>query len=584
MKLTYLKARLLLGIVSLATCAAAVAHNIPFAFLKMPSQAGNPPVKLAFTSQPSWSNMAGVTLSNQPVVSIQDVNGDTVTSATHAITLAAFKDSSCTVAATAGTLNVTTNPLAASSGVASFSGVSFSIAGTIYLKATASGLTSACSTLVTMNDSPGTITYVNSFTGFTTSAACATATVSTTVPNELLFAHAYDYYSTCSGAVAVSGAGLTWTKVVSSGGISSAWAVAPTVLTNATISFCNCMASDGRTLIVSTYKNVDVNSPIGGTNKGLGTSSTGSVALNTIRNNSLVISEITTSSGATIAGSGTTLLNATVTATKKSASGRQSSLTASKGTSVTSSYSLGSTLPWEVSGFELQPYLSPATTPTLDSVWTGDNGAGAIAFSIDINTQEANELVLLAVTWRSASPLPSVPTIGGQDMIPVATISQGSTVTTQIFRYMPSTQLRVDGGSSTGTVYIAMQDSSTKATAVVATFRGVNISGTMGSGAVSAIQTTNGTTANPTNNLTTTASNSLVVSFLGYAKDGTGLAVGSGFTLGGSTTSSGGGSAGTKATTALQLGNSLVASPSTVSVPWTLPAVDWTKVDIAIKP
>lgn len=60
-----------------------------------------------------------------------------------------FTDSSCLVSG-AGTLGATSNPLTASSGIASFGNVSYTVSGALYIKATAAGLTSACSNNVTV--------------------------------------------------------------------------------------------------------------------------------------------------------------------------------------------------------------------------------------------------------------------------------------------------------------------------------------------------------------------------------------------------------------------------------------------------
>jgi hypothetical protein len=99
--------------------------------------------KLAFSTTPSTSGVAGTALAVQPVVQVQDASSNVVTTATNSVTLAAFTNASCTIAAT-GTLAATTNPLAASAGVATFGGVSYTKAESVYLQAAATGLTSAC--------------------------------------------------------------------------------------------------------------------------------------------------------------------------------------------------------------------------------------------------------------------------------------------------------------------------------------------------------------------------------------------------------------------------------------------------------
>ena len=96
--------------------------------------------KVVFSSQPGGGT-GGTPWTNQPVVTIQDANGNTVTSSTATVTLAISANPG------GGTLTCTTNPLAASSGVATFAGCTINKLGTGYtLIATATGLTSATST------------------------------------------------------------------------------------------------------------------------------------------------------------------------------------------------------------------------------------------------------------------------------------------------------------------------------------------------------------------------------------------------------------------------------------------------------
>ena len=96
--------------------------------------------KLAFTTQPGGGT-GGVAFGTQPVVSVQDAGGNTVTGASNAVTLAIGNN-----AGPGGALTAPTSPLSATSGVATFSGVSINKAGTGYtLTASTSGLTPATS-------------------------------------------------------------------------------------------------------------------------------------------------------------------------------------------------------------------------------------------------------------------------------------------------------------------------------------------------------------------------------------------------------------------------------------------------------
>jgi trimeric autotransporter adhesin len=95
--------------------------------------------KLAFTQQPSNST-GGTALPTQPKVAIQDQYGNTVTTDTSNVTLAIGTNPG------SGTLTCTTNPVAASAGIASFAGCRIDKIGTGYtLTATDGSLTSATS-------------------------------------------------------------------------------------------------------------------------------------------------------------------------------------------------------------------------------------------------------------------------------------------------------------------------------------------------------------------------------------------------------------------------------------------------------
>jgi alpha-tubulin suppressor-like RCC1 family protein len=106
--------------------------------------AAGAPTQLVF-SQPlsPQSQTAGTAFTTQPTVEARDDDGFLANSFIGNVTLKAYTDSGCTVAGApdlAGTLT-----MAATAGVASFGGISYVKASTIYIKATATGLTSACS-------------------------------------------------------------------------------------------------------------------------------------------------------------------------------------------------------------------------------------------------------------------------------------------------------------------------------------------------------------------------------------------------------------------------------------------------------
>lgn len=114
--------------------------------------------QLAFSTQPSSAANAGVDFGTQPQISVQDQYGNTVTSdSSTSVTIAAVLASDGTTAG-GGTLNATTNPVTASSGVATFAGVDYTKAEDIKLRATATGLTSALSSTIAV--SPGSATQL----------------------------------------------------------------------------------------------------------------------------------------------------------------------------------------------------------------------------------------------------------------------------------------------------------------------------------------------------------------------------------------------------------------------------------------
>jgi hypothetical protein len=98
-----------------------------------------PAAKLGFTQQVAGAK-AGIAFTTQPKVAVQDAGGNTVTTDTSSITVAIGTNPA------GGTLTCTTNPLAATAGVASFAGCKIDNAGSGYtLTATDGSLTSATS-------------------------------------------------------------------------------------------------------------------------------------------------------------------------------------------------------------------------------------------------------------------------------------------------------------------------------------------------------------------------------------------------------------------------------------------------------
>jgi hypothetical protein len=117
---------------------------------------------LAFTTSPS-SSVSGVAFASQPVVAIQDQNGNT-TSGTDLVTLTITSGSGAT-------LSCDSNPVAAVNGTATFSGCSIDKAGTYTLRARASNLNSGTSSSFTI--SAGVPTRL----GFTSSPSNSTSAI-----------------------------------------------------------------------------------------------------------------------------------------------------------------------------------------------------------------------------------------------------------------------------------------------------------------------------------------------------------------------------------------------------------------------
>jgi hypothetical protein len=85
------------------------------------------------------------------LVNVTDDAGNIIVSATNPISLAAFTDATCTTLATGTLSNGTAN---AYQGQALFNSLTYSIPDNIYIQATSSGLTSVCSSQISINKNP----------------------------------------------------------------------------------------------------------------------------------------------------------------------------------------------------------------------------------------------------------------------------------------------------------------------------------------------------------------------------------------------------------------------------------------------
>jgi alpha-tubulin suppressor-like RCC1 family protein len=229
----------------------------------------------------------------------------------------------------------------------------------------------------------------------------------------------------------------------------------------------------------------------------------------------------------------------------------------------------------------LNTYSTTAThfdfPPAYDQASTGNNAAGAATYTVSATTAGTKRVLLLAVTWKNNTAMGTVPTGGPGGWTSVGSISQGTGLTTQVFRAFAASQLT----ASTITITVP---GSAKSTAVLASFSNVASTGTNGSGAVDQFATGTNTTLNPSVSVTpaSAARNTLVVGFLGSG-NATAPTAGAGFALQSTVSSTGGGAATTKSTTAFEVRSSISTGGSAVPVPFTLGAIDWAQVDVVLK-
>ncbi|MDB5037239.1 MAG: hypothetical protein JWQ35_767 [Bacteriovoracaceae bacterium] len=124
------------------------------------------PTQIIFLTQPSSAALVGAVLAVQPSVLIEDALGNKVNSSA-LVSLIPYSNASCTIRASGSltgsnsitgigvilpsSLRISDPSSTAVNGVASFSGISYSNASTIYLGASSSGLVSACSNAITVS-------------------------------------------------------------------------------------------------------------------------------------------------------------------------------------------------------------------------------------------------------------------------------------------------------------------------------------------------------------------------------------------------------------------------------------------------
>lgn len=117
------------------------------------AETAGPAARLIFSQQPSTETITNTSFAVQPIVKVQDAQGNLVANPQITLTLSPMSDDACAVAA-GGTLS---NGSASSvNGYAAFNAVSYSLVGNLYLKATSDTLSSACSNLISVGLPPNT--------------------------------------------------------------------------------------------------------------------------------------------------------------------------------------------------------------------------------------------------------------------------------------------------------------------------------------------------------------------------------------------------------------------------------------------
>jgi FG-GAP-like repeat len=129
--------------------------------------------QLSFTTQPSTGNSGGTVFAGQPVITVQDAGGNTVTTSTVSVTISITTGTGTSGATLSGTASVI-----AVNGIATFSGLSIDKAGSDYtLTATASGLTSAVSNPLNVLMGPVSKLSVSGFTSPVTAGTAGSVTI-----------------------------------------------------------------------------------------------------------------------------------------------------------------------------------------------------------------------------------------------------------------------------------------------------------------------------------------------------------------------------------------------------------------------
>jgi hypothetical protein len=163
--------------------------------------------KLAFTQQPGGA-VAATAFGTQPKVAVEDAGGNVVTTNSSSVTLA--------IGTGSGTLTCTTNPVTASSGVATFAGCKISAGGAGYtLKATDGTLT------LTTSASFSVYAYSVAAAGSATKNTTVTTTSFTLSANTTYLVFASNNSAATGDSAAVTSSGFTTSPTVTPIGTAS---------------------------------------------------------------------------------------------------------------------------------------------------------------------------------------------------------------------------------------------------------------------------------------------------------------------------------------------------------------------------
>jgi hypothetical protein len=530
--------------------------------------------KLAFSVNPSGSGTPNSALAIQPTVQVQTSGGSLISTSTSAITLASYSDSGCTTLAT-GTLSATTNPVSAVGGVATFAGVKHSVAETIYIKASASGYLSACSSAVNI--------YANKLV-FSTQPS-NTASPNTNFPTQPV-GTATDsitlapYLDSACTTPATGTLSATTNPLAATAGVATfagvKHSVSERIFIRANAPGLAFACSSGTMVGTPTNKLVFATQPsslvkpatVFGTSPAIELQNQGGTLL-TSATDSITLAAYS-DSGCTTPAAGTL-----------TASSNPLAAVSGVATFAGVQHSLSEMIYIKASHYAYVSACSSVVNvyapPTFDQTIGANNAGGAATYTISATTGGTNRLLLLAVTWKSNGAMSTVPTGGAPTWVSLGSVVQGTGLTLEVFRGFATSTL------SASVVTITVPGG-VKSSATLVSYSGTDLTGTNGSGAIDAVNTATAASGTNPSTSVTPVSSSVYTSVVGFMGNGfsTAPSAGTGFTLQTSSSSTGGALT-SRTTSAVETMNSSATGGGAVTVPWTQGTIDWVESNIAIK-